>query len=82
MPHPTFADYECCAVMVRALADAPARKAALLILSSEIRRTVWCDDCIDSAAQLATALVTEAVRIDADALDAVRVLMACCEARP
>lgn len=77
----TFSDYERYAAQVRALADDPARKAALLILSGEIRRTVWGDDCVSSATQLASALVTEAVRIDADALDALRVIMERCEVR-
>lgn len=77
-----FSDYERYAEEVRALVDASARKAALLILSGEIRRTLWCDQCIAPADQLASALMVEAVRIDADAMDALRVIIERSEVRP
>lgn len=70
-----LADYELFAVQVRALVDAAVRKAALLILYSEIRGIVWSDDTIGAADQLASSLAMEAIRIDANPLDALRVLI-------
>ena len=71
----TFAEYESYAVRARKVLDLPARKAALLILSSEIRGTVWTDDVAKRATLLAAALLVEAISIDARPLEALKVIL-------